>query len=80
MRSSKVKLLLGALLVGWWTGVLWFVLKVLLVVAVFWLWIFFGSRNQCPSCGSSLEDELSDVPIVSTRVRDHCRCGWRRSQ
>ena len=47
--------------------------KVLVGVAVFWLWFFFGSRYQCPNCGISLEDEWSNT------VRDWCTCGWRRS-
>ena len=77
MKSLMV--FVGVLVVGWWSGVLWFLFKALVVIAVFWLWVFFGFRNNCPNCGSSLEDEWGEGPISTMTVRDHCQCGWRRS-
>lgn len=56
-----------------------FVLKLIVGVALFWIWFFVGSRDQCPNCGVSLVDEgWSDVPFSRTTVRDSCSCGWRR--
>ena len=51
--------------------------KIVLGLAVFWWWIFFGSHDHCPRCGCDLVDRYDTeggLPY-STRRRS-CACGW----
>jgi hypothetical protein len=56
---------------------MWFVVKILFGVALFWLWFFFGSRDNCPRCGKGLVDyyDYGGALLHSTRRRS-CACGW----
>jgi len=52
------------------------VFQIVVVIAVIIAFILYGSRDLCPSCGTSLQDE-SLSPFGAGTTRDHCRCGWR---
>jgi hypothetical protein len=50
---------------------LW-LLYIVLALALFWGWFFFGSRAQCPNCGVELHQ---DWARPGRRIR-RCPCGW----
>ena len=45
---------------------------VLIAIAVFWVWFFFGSRFHCPVCGMELDDDWA----YPGQKRRRCQCGW----
>jgi hypothetical protein len=45
---------------------------VLFGIVLFWVWFFWGSTDNCPSCGSDLRDHETG------HLRDRCYCGWAR--
>ncbi len=59
------------------SGVHW-LLWILFGLAVFWLWVFFGSRSHCPRCGRDLTEEygLETGTGRLRRTRTSCGCGW----
>ena len=51
--------------------------KIVLGLALFWWWIFFGSRDHCPVCGSDLRIYYDDDnTLLASRLRRWCPCGW----
>jgi len=53
------------------------VVLVVLGFALFWWWIFYGSRDHCPSCGRSLVTYHDhDGPLLYSTRRRSCACGW----
>ena len=52
--------------------------QIVVVVVVIVLFILYGSRELCPSCGTSLNDEPLN-PLAGATKRSYCRCGWRAS-
>jgi hypothetical protein len=54
------------------------VVMIVLGFALFWLWFFFGARDNCPRCGNSLVDYYdNDSGIAhSSPRRTSCACGW----
>ncbi|MFT3699598.1 MAG: hypothetical protein QM831_41000 [Kofleriaceae bacterium] len=53
---------------------------VLLVVggiALFFLWLVFGTSSLCPNCGVDLR--VTTRGPVPGPMRNSCACGWRRS-
>jgi hypothetical protein len=52
------------------------VFQILVVLAVILAFIFYGSRELCPSCGTSLNDDSMN-PFGPRTTRNYCRCGWR---
>ena len=48
---------------------------VALAFAVFWLWMFFGSRYHCPRCGRDLTEQPLNPMHGPSRARS-CTCGW----
>jgi hypothetical protein len=54
----------------------------LVAVLVALLWLYFLSRNLCPSCGLRMtETDLEHLEDLVFGRPDHCcHCGWKRSR
>jgi hypothetical protein len=52
---------------------MWFI-WIIIGLAAFIFWMFYGASRLCPSCGTELADELGYPGQVANRCT---RCGWR---
>ena len=49
--------------------------QIVVVIVVILAWIFVGTRDLCPSCGTELPNESFLQGDLSRKARS-CRCGW----